>query len=144
MGSITRRKPGAKNKQIKKANLKVKRYNRDVDQVVMEDMLPENAVKLQNQELDETLPGLGQHYCLHCTRYFLTDLVMAEHFRTKEHKKRMRVLKEIPYSHEEADRAAGLQPATDAFKTDLIYKGKGTMEAYKEEIQKRTIEKMQK
>ena len=31
MAGLTRRKAGAKNKQIKKANLKTKRYRRDVD-----------------------------------------------------------------------------------------------------------------
>ena len=131
MAGLTRRKAGHKHKEIKKANLKTKRYKRDVDQVVLEDMEPVNAEKLNNQDLDEYLPGLGQHYCLHCTRYFLSDQVIAEHFKTKEHKKRMKVLKDIPYSHEEANRAGGLMPATDKSKTDLIYEGKGTMEAYK-------------
>ena len=39
---------GHKHKQIKKANLKTKRYRRDIDQVVLEDMLPENIKKLLN------------------------------------------------------------------------------------------------
>ena len=64
MAGLTRRKAGHKHKDIKKANLKTKRYRRDVDQVVLEDMEPDNATKLLNQELDEYKPGLGQHYCL--------------------------------------------------------------------------------
>ena len=45
---MTCRRKGAKNKHIKKANLKTKRYSRDVDQVVLEDMLPDNSKKLLN------------------------------------------------------------------------------------------------
>ena len=108
MAGLTCRKKGHKHKQIKKANLKTKRYRRDVDQVVLEDMEPENSEKLLNQELDEYKPGLGQHYCLKCARYFISDASIQTHFRTKEHKKRMKTCKDIPYSHEEAERAGGL------------------------------------
>ena len=40
MGQVARRNSGAKNKHIKKANLKTKRYRRDVDEIVLKDMLP--------------------------------------------------------------------------------------------------------
>ena len=73
MAGLTCRKKGHKHKQIKKANLKTKRYRRDVDQVALEDMEPENAEKLLNQDLDEYKPGLGQHYCLHCAKYFISE-----------------------------------------------------------------------
>ena len=33
-------------------------------------MKPENYDKVKNQEIDETLPGLGQYYCVPCARYF--------------------------------------------------------------------------
>ena len=46
MGSLTSRGSRAKNKKIKKANLKTKRYGRDIDQIVLEDKLPEKADKL--------------------------------------------------------------------------------------------------
>ena len=48
MAGLTCRKKGAKNKAIKKANLKTKRYSRDVDQVILTDLLPENEEKLLN------------------------------------------------------------------------------------------------
>ena len=83
--------------------------------------------------MDEYKPGLGQHYCLHCARYFISDSAIQTHFRTKEHKKRMKTCKEIPYSHEEAERAGGLQPFKEKF-TDLIYQGKTKMEDYQEKI----------
>ena len=59
MGSLTSRGSRAKNKAIKKANLKTKRYARDIDQIVLEDKLPEKADKLLHQALDENKPGLG-------------------------------------------------------------------------------------
>lgn len=38
---------------------------------------------------------------------------MAQHLKTKEHKKRLKIVKtEKPYTHEEAERAVGLQPAS--------------------------------
>ena len=46
----------------------------------------------------------------------------------------MKTVKEIPYSHEEAERAGGLMPATEKF-TDLIYSGKTKIKDYKEKIE---------
>eukprot|EP00356_Strombidium_inclinatum_P006497 CAMPEP_0170492084 /NCGR_PEP_ID=MMETSP0208-20121228/11640_1 /TAXON_ID=197538 /ORGANISM="Strombidium inclinatum, Strain S3" /LENGTH=140 /DNA_ID=CAMNT_0010767775 /DNA_START=8 /DNA_END=428 /DNA_ORIENTATION=- len=126
MAGLTCRKKGAKQKHIKKANLKTKRFRRDVDQVVLEDMLPENEKKLLNQPLDEHKPGMGQHYCVHCAKYFISDIAIETHFKTKEHKKRFKTCKEIPYTMEEAMRAGGLQPAKPKF-TKAIYAGKTKM-----------------
>ena len=126
MAGLTCRSKGHKHKQIKKANLKTKRYRKDVDQVVLEDMLPQNAEKLANQPLDEYKPGLGQHYCLHCSRYFQSEAAIQTHFKTKEHKKRFKTCKVIPYTHEEANRAGGLMPEKVRF-TDAIYAGKNKM-----------------
>ena len=123
MAGLTCRKKGHKHKQIKKANLKTKRYRRDVDQVVLTDMLPENTKKLLNQDPDETKPGLGQFYCVTCARYFMSAAAQQAHLKTKAHKKRLKTCDEIPYSHEEANRAAGLQPNKQRF-TDAIYEGK--------------------
>lgn len=75
-------------------------------------MLPENTEKLLHQDLNEDLPGLGQHYCVSCARYFITEKAIQEHFKTKEHKKRFKIIKnDKPYTHEEAERASGLMPA---------------------------------
>ncbi len=62
-----------------------------------------------NQPLDEDKPGLGQHYCLHCSRYFISENAIKEHFKTKEHKKRMKTCKDKPYSHEESLAAVGIK-----------------------------------
>ena len=146
MAGLTRRSCGHKHKQIKKANLKTKRYRRDVDQVVLEDMIEENAQKLLNQDMDEYKPGLGQHYCLPCARYFVSDQQKTVHLKTKSHKKRVKTTKNIPYSHEEAERAGGLQPEKVRF-TDAIYSGKTKMQdltefSKKEEVSKKIDENM--
>ena len=69
MAGLVRRKAGAKNKQIRKSN-RTKRYRKDMDTVVLVDMLPKNTEALLNQEEDETKPALGQVYCVNCARYF--------------------------------------------------------------------------
>ena len=72
-------------------------------------MQPEETEKLKNQEIDEFLPGLGQHYCVTCARYFIADKVMDEHLKTKQHKKRFKECTTTkPYTIEEAERAGGL------------------------------------
>lgn len=60
-----------------------------------------------NQSVDLDKPGFAQFYCLHCAKYFINDHSMQAHFRTKVHKRRLKALELEPYSHEEAERAAG-------------------------------------
>ena len=55
-----------------------------------------------------------------CARYFISDHAMKKHYTTKEHKKRVKTCKELPYTHEEAERAGGLQPEVAKF-TKPIY-----------------------
>jgi len=51
-------------KDIKK-KYRTKRRTKDLDQI-HEDLRPENADRLRNQDIDHDLPGSGQHYCLTC------------------------------------------------------------------------------
>ncbi len=74
--------------------------------------MPENTDKLLHQAVSEDLPGLGQFYCITCARHFITDQAKQVHLKTKEHKKRFKVIRtEKVYTHEEAERAGGLMPA---------------------------------
>ncbi|KAK9457568.1 hypothetical protein V1511DRAFT_493992 [Dipodascopsis uninucleata] len=87
---------------------KTKRRTRDLDQV-HEDLSSEASVqKLSSQPLDESKPGLGQYYCIECAKYFETEFAQTMHRRGKNHKRRVRLLKEIPYTQAEADAASGL------------------------------------
>ncbi|KAJ3043317.1 Bud site selection protein 20 [Rhizophlyctis rosea] len=91
-------------KRAKRTRARVK----DLDQI-HEDM--KNPEKVSVQAIDADLPGLGQHYCLQCARYFTTAASLNDHIKTKLHKKRLKALKEEPYTQKEAELAAGL--ATD-------------------------------
>ncbi|KAF8309258.1 hypothetical protein DL93DRAFT_1774900 [Clavulina sp. PMI_390] len=53
-------------------------------------------------------PGLGQHYCVECAKYYESDDALKSHWKSKIHKRRCKALKEPAYTQEEADRAAGL------------------------------------
>lgn len=71
------------------------------------DLKPENADALLNQEQDLDKPGCAQFYCLHCARYFINDQALQDHFKTKVHKRRLKALELEPYSIEDSERAAG-------------------------------------
>ncbi|XP_010877919.1 zinc finger protein 593 [Esox lucius] len=86
---------------------KTKRYTKHLDEIHA-DMKPSAAAKLLKQEVDYDVAGCAQHYCLHCARYFVDAKALKEHFKTKGHKKRIKLLKDEPYSQAEADRAAGM------------------------------------
>ncbi|KAN0121051.1 hypothetical protein V8E52_003639 [Russula decolorans] len=81
---------------------------RDVDQIQLLDLDPKNRAKLEAQELDYEKPGLAQHYCVECAKYYETDSALQSHWRSKVHKRRCRALKEPAYTIEESERAAGL------------------------------------
>ena len=106
MGHAQRRKGNtAKHKQIGKSR-KTKRYQRDIDQIV-NDLQPQNIIKFDKLEIDEDLPGLGQFYCIFCAKYFISKAVLENHYKTKEHKKRVKATKEKPYTIEDSKLFAG-------------------------------------
>ena len=97
MGQPMRRKANlAKHKEYGKIR-RTRVKTRDIDQI-LEDMQPQNIVKLQKQPLDENLPGLGQHYCVSCAKYFVEENSLKSHTKSKEHKKRVKRLKEPAYT----------------------------------------------
>ncbi len=106
MGRIQRRKQNvAKDKSRRKA-LRTKRRTRDIDQVHSDLQQPEHS--LREAILDPDLPGGGHFYCISCARHFITRVAMETHVKSKGHKQRVKTLKDTPYSHKEAHRAAGL------------------------------------
>lgn len=106
MGKAQRRRGNtSKNKQFQKIR-RTRNKTKDVDQII-EDLKPENMVKLQNQPIDEDLPGLGQNYCLFCARYFIDKNSLEAHYKSKEHKKRVKRTKEEPYTIEDSKKYGG-------------------------------------
>ena len=88
MGRVSHsRRRTSKNKEYKKA-VDTKRRPRDVDQI-QDDMVKEQekGAKLEF-EIDEDLPGLGQHYCTTCARHFSDQATLEVHEKSKFHKRR--------------------------------------------------------
>ncbi|NXU27292.1 ZN593 protein, partial [Thalassarche chlororhynchos] len=87
---------------------KTKRRRRDLDEI-HRDLQPENAARLLRQEPPLASQGPLTTGLLSPPRRYFVDLTsMKEHFRSKVHKKRLKQLREAPYTQEEAERAAGM------------------------------------
>lgn len=84
---------------------KTKNRTKDLDQI-QSDLTVEKVYA--TREIDPDLPGLGQFHCFACCKYFTEQTVLDSHMKTKNHKKRVKLLQEVPYSQEEADAAAGM------------------------------------
>lgn len=54
------------------------------------------------------MPGLGQHYCIECARYFDSSQALLVHKKGKVHKRRLKNLREEPYTQEEAEAAVNI------------------------------------
>ncbi|KAG5683839.1 hypothetical protein PVAND_013102 [Polypedilum vanderplanki] len=88
-----------------KRSLRLKRKTKDLDEIDRD--LKEKPDELLNQEIDLDAPGFAQHYCLHCSKYFINQRALEDHFKTKVHKRRLKELQDDPYTQEEAEKAAG-------------------------------------
>ncbi|CAN6648685.1 bud site selection protein 20 [Trichomonascus vanleenenianus] len=87
---------------------KTKRRTRDLDQIFGDDLKSDESIlKLENQPFDEYKPGLGQYYCIPCAKYFETEVAKRTHTRGQIHKRRVKDLRNGPYTIEEANAAAG-------------------------------------
>jgi bud site selection protein 20 len=106
MGRLARSRKHRGIRDIKR-KYRLRRRTKDLDQI-HEDLEPEKATQYEQQEVDPDLPGLAQHYCIQCSKYFIDEKSLAEHRRGKYHKKRLRLLKDAPYTIKEAEMAAGL------------------------------------
>eukprot|EP00041_Stephanoeca_diplocostata_P024892 m.641067 g.641067 ORF g.641067 m.641067 type:complete len:166 (+) comp22626_c0_seq7:266-763(+) len=72
-------------------------------------MLSEAAIqKIASKPADGDLPGLGQFHCVACDRHFIDKQALRTHVRTKIHKRRIKKLRDEPYSLKEAEQAAGM------------------------------------
>ena len=83
------------------------------DDICADELRPERraVVLAQKTKPDPDLPGMGQHYCVACARYCVSAQALEAHCRTAKHRRRERMLTtETPYSHAEANAAAGRAP----------------------------------
>ncbi|XP_057604450.1 zinc finger protein 593 [Hippopotamus amphibius kiboko] len=104
------RRTGAHRAHSLARQMKAKRRRPDLDEIHRE-LRPQVAARPRpdpGAEPDPDLPGGGLHRCLACARYFIDSANLKTHFRSKDHKKRLKQLSVEPYSQEEAERAAGM------------------------------------
>ncbi|CAI5758964.1 unnamed protein product [Candida verbasci] len=87
---------------------KTKRRERDLDLIYDDLSTKESIYKLKNQPLDEYKPGLGQYYCIECSKYFENQQSLNRHQSSKIHKRRVKLLKQRPYTPLEAEAAGGV------------------------------------
>ncbi|KAL0234592.1 hypothetical protein PCE1_001628 [Barthelona sp. PCE] len=110
MGSAIK-KPGRRRRLKRgKTSSKVRaRFEvRDIDEI-QEDLKTEGVVeKIMCRDLDDRLPAQGRFFCMACDQYFMTKHDLEHHSRTKRHKKRLKLLKEQPYTQKEAEWASGM------------------------------------
>lgn len=87
----------------------LKRRAKDVDQIQDEmKALAEGNRTLVTLYADVDAPGGGLHACVVCSRHFISEAVLAEHCRTKPHKKRVKEVAQPQYTQKEADAGAGV------------------------------------
>ncbi|GFO49124.1 Zinc finger protein 593-like [Plakobranchus ocellatus] len=88
-----------------KEKYRTKRRTKDLDLIHNDMKSPDSLLK---QEVDLDKPGAAQFYCLTCAKYFINQKALTDHFKSKPHKRRLKALEVEPYTHEEAERAAGM------------------------------------
>lgn len=116
------KRTGAKTKgtRVNKRGRVAKFSRRHIDQV-WEDVRKEGGVhdgkvgplgSADRVALDEDLPAHGQHFCVACTRYFISQAALATHERTKPHRRRVKELLGVrPHNQADADWAGGMGAA---------------------------------
>ncbi|KAM0348280.1 hypothetical protein ACHAPU_004248 [Fusarium lateritium] len=93
----------------KRTITKTRRKTRDVDQIKADLLSPKHLKQFKDLKAIEDLPGLGQHYCIECSKWFDTDASLVLHQKGKPHKRRVKQIAEGPYTQEEAEAAVGLR-----------------------------------
>lgn len=67
---------------------KTRRHTRDLDQVHADLHDEKHLDKYKSTKVVEDLPGLGQWYCVECSKWFESELNYNAHTKAKPHKRR--------------------------------------------------------
>lgn len=87
---------------------KTRRKVRDLDQVHSDLRDAKHLSQYKDTKAAEDLPALGEHYCTECAKWFEGEHNLEAHRKGKPHKRRVRQLKDEPYTQKEAEAAIGL------------------------------------
>ncbi|PYH84223.1 putative C2H2 finger domain protein [Aspergillus aculeatinus CBS 121060] len=88
--------------------IKTKRRTRDYDQVRADIQSSKHLTQYKATKDPEDLPGLGQHYCVECSKWFESEFNLVGHKKGKNHKRRLRIIREEAHSQKAAEAAVGL------------------------------------
>ena len=91
-----------------KSKKKTRRMTRGLDEVHADLASKKHLQDHKNNYAAEDLPGFGQFYCVECAKWFESEIDLVKHGKGKPHKRRVRALKEDPYTQKEAELAVGL------------------------------------
>lgn len=91
-----------------RSSKKTRRHTRDLDQVHADVHDAKHLKQYHDTKAREDLPGFGQFYCKECAKWFESDTNLVKHEKGKPHKRRLKQLKDEPYSQKEAEAATGL------------------------------------
>ncbi|KAJ8122008.1 hypothetical protein O1611_g9953 [Lasiodiplodia mahajangana] len=92
----------------KRTLTKTRRKTRDLDQIKADLLSPKHLSQHKDTKSKEDLPGLGRWYCIECAKWYDTEVNLVMHRKGKPHKRRVKQLREEPYTQKEAEAAAGL------------------------------------
>ncbi|KAK7909157.1 hypothetical protein PG985_015035 [Apiospora marii] len=96
---------GIKNKRT---TTKTRRHLRDLDQIKADLLSPRHLELYKETKATDDLPDLGKWYCVECAKWFESERNMIFHQKGKPHKRRVKQMKEEPYTQREAEAAVGL------------------------------------
>jgi len=106
-GGLSTRKKKKDNVKGRASVIAKKKRTKDIDQV-HDDLKTPAKFQPGTLEKDEDLPGMGQFYCIACSRYFASDDVKKQHERSKLHKRRLAKARDEPHTQRDAELAAGM------------------------------------
>ncbi|KAK5625497.1 hypothetical protein RRF57_001213 [Xylaria bambusicola] len=90
-----------------------RRKTRDLDQIKADLLSPKHLNQYKDTKWKEDLPGLGKWYCVECAKWYDTEVNLVLHRKGKPHKRRVKQLREAPYTQKEAEAAIGLRTNND-------------------------------
>ncbi|KAK7937392.1 C2H2 finger domain-containing protein [Apiospora aurea] len=102
---------GIKNKRTL---TKTRRHLRDLDQIKADLLSPRHLEQYKETKATDDLPDLGKWYCIECAKWFESERNMLFHQKGKPHKRRVKQMKEEPYTQREAEAAVGLGVCNEA------------------------------
>ncbi|KAI1469421.1 uncharacterized protein F4812DRAFT_422984 [Daldinia caldariorum] len=92
----------------KRTLTKTRRKTRDIDQIKADLRSPKHLAQFKNTKAAEDLPGLGKWYCTECAKWYESEHSLVVHRKGKPHKRRVKQLREEPYTQKEAEAAVGI------------------------------------